>query len=289
MKILLFLWAFLNVFYNFSSAVALAAPDRFWNKITAEFTYWCLSRASFELPHSARLKASSVLAPGCRDLVHLPKVNLSHWERLTQSSCEFEEVASFCESLSLGNNWLITVNNDYNRLCVFSWNYFWQDLTCRNHVLLQLCGINFRKEIKSVPVLLSFQKFFSLSKIEEKLEKNIVGTLNYFIFKNVFIYMPNLYNMQLKIIYGLKKPNSYTIWLSSPQAGSQSSLAGIAGYNNAFTDQYIRLLVQDIKEKRNTAVPCLGRPEGVRLKAWEWFSGAQHTPQLLRFGFLNLF
>lgn len=79
--------------------------------------------------------------------------------------------------------------------------------------------------------------------------------------------MPNLYNMQLKIIYGLKKPNSYTIWLSSPQAGSQSSLAGIAGYNNAFTDQYIRLLVQDIKEKRNTAVPCLGRPEGVRLKA----------------------
>ncbi|KAI1233612.1 hypothetical protein IHE44_0004048 [Lamprotornis superbus] len=52
-----------------------------------------------------------------------------------------------------------------------------------------------------------------------------------------------------------------------PTAGSQSSLAGIAGYNDAFIDQYIRLLVQDIKEKRNTAVPCLGRPEGVRLKA----------------------
>lgn len=89
MKILLFLWAFLNVFYDFSLAVALAAPDGFWNKITAEFTCWCLSRASFELPHSARLRASSALAPGYRDLVHLPKVNLSLWEGLTQSSCEF--------------------------------------------------------------------------------------------------------------------------------------------------------------------------------------------------------
>lgn len=80
--------------------------------------------------------------------------------------------------------------------------------------------------------------------------------------------MPNLYNMQLKIhIWFKKKPNSCTIWLSSPQAGSQSSLAGIAGYNDVFIDQYIRLLVQDTKEKRNTAVPCLGRPEGVRLKA----------------------
>lgn len=79
--------------------------------------------------------------------------------------------------------------------------------------------------------------------------------------------MPDLYNMQLKIHIWFKKPNSYTIWLSIPQAGSQSSLAGIAGYNDAFIDQYIRLLVQDIKEKRNTAVPCLGRLEGVRLKA----------------------
>lgn len=76
MKILLFVWAFSNVFYNFHSAVALAAPDRFWKKITAEFTYQCLSTAAFELPHSARLRASSVLAPGYRDLVHLPKVNL---------------------------------------------------------------------------------------------------------------------------------------------------------------------------------------------------------------------
>lgn len=35
--------------------------------------------------------------------------------------------------------------------------------------------------------------------------KNIVRTLNNFIFKNVFIYMPHLYNMQLKIHIWFKK------------------------------------------------------------------------------------
>lgn len=44
----------------------------------------------------------------------------------------------------------------------------------------------------------------------------------------------------------------------------------LQGYNDAFfIDQYIRLLVQDIKYflKKNTAVPCLRRSKVVRLKA----------------------
>jgi len=36
---------------------------------------------------------------------------------------------------------------------------------------------------------------------------------------------------------------------------------------HSFIDQYIRLLVQGIKEKKNTAVPCLRRTKVVRLKA----------------------
>lgn len=79
--------------------------------------------------------------------------------------------------------------------------------------------------------------------------------------------MPDLYNMQLKIPVWFKNPRSYTIWLFRPNDCSQRSPSGSAGYTmRSFGGQDVRLLVQVIKEKKNTAVPCLRR-RGVRLKA----------------------
>lgn len=84
MKILLFLWAFFKTLVQQQAWL----PQEDFGKRLLQNSHSGASAEHHLSSLSVRLRASSVLASDYRDLVHLPKVNLSLWEGLTQSSCE---------------------------------------------------------------------------------------------------------------------------------------------------------------------------------------------------------